>query len=319
VQYHPRDEALQEQRWQHLSSQTPAPQLSDHVVLTALKHIDEEKTTQPLSEEEPLYGLMDQEMHQLRLKNSVQGRKLLRHILHAMQLKGLLHHPPGRSRKQSSEDVKAAAAATQQQLQVPKATTVEESKSRMQALKQQFLPSPRLTTAAVRKRGNSLVPAETCKDNKDNKKTVAKQQQEDQQHHLPMMMTMETNLLQELVVNSSNEEQINSCCSVQQDDGPIMLGNIPDTLIIVPKPITEMEDDNISTTAITTLSSSSPPVPAQTGDLDCVSSQSSSSARSAVTSSVQTSTETEYPQSSSTCSNGYYIFFYLQFQSSIFP
>jgi hypothetical protein len=134
-----------------------------------------------------------------------------------------------------------------------------------------------------------------------------------------MMMTMETNLLQELVVNSSTEEQINSCCSVQQDDGPIMLGNIPDTLIIVPKPITEMEDDNIITTAITTLSSSSPPAPAQTGDLDCVSSQSSSSARSAVTSSVQTSTETEYPQSSSTCSNGYYIFFYLQFQSSIFP
>jgi hypothetical protein len=134
-----------------------------------------------------------------------------------------------------------------------------------------------------------------------------------------MMMTMETNLLQELVVNGSNEEQINSCCSVQQDDGPIMLGNIPDTLIIVPKPITEMEDDNIITTAITTLSSSSPPAPAQTGDLDCVSSQSSSSARSAVTSSVQTSTETEYPQSGSTCSNGYYIFFYLQFQSSIFP
>ncbi|CAM6003442.1 unnamed protein product [Sphagnum balticum] len=261
--------------------------LSDHVVLTALKHTDEEKTTQPLSEEEPLCGLMDQEMHQLRLKNSVQGRKLLRHILHAMQLKGLLHHPPGRNRKQSSEDVKAAAAATQQQqqLQVTKATTVEESKSRMQALKQQFLPSPRLTTAAVRKRGNSLVPAETCKDNKDNKKTVATQQQQDQQHHLPMMMTMETNLLQELVVNSSNEEQINSCCSVQQDDGPIMLGNIPDTLIIVPKPITEMEDDNIITTAITTLSSSSPPAPAQTGDLDCVSSQSSSSARSAVTSS----------------------------------
>jgi hypothetical protein len=321
VQYHPHDEAFQEQRWQHLSSQTPAPQLSDHAVLTALKHTDEEKTTQPLSEEEPLYGLMDQEMHQLRLKNSVQGRKLLRHILHAMQLKGLLHHPPGRNRKQSSEDVKAAAAATQQQqqLQVPKTTTVEESKSRMQALKQQFLPSPRLTTAAVRKRGNSLVPAETCKDNKDNKKTVATQQQEDQQHHLPMMMTMETNLLQELVVNSSNEEQINSCCSAQQDDGPIMLGNIPDTLIIVPKPITEMEDDNIITTAITTLSSSSPPVPAQTGDLDCVSSQSSSSARSAVTSSVQTSTETEYPQSSSTCSNGYYIFFYLRFQSSIFP
>ncbi|CAM6077190.1 unnamed protein product [Sphagnum tenellum] len=64
------------------------------------------------------------EMH-LRLKNSVQGRKLLRHILHAMQLKGLLHHPPGRNRKQSSEDVKAAAAATQQQqqLQVTKATT----------------------------------------------------------------------------------------------------------------------------------------------------------------------------------------------------
>ncbi|CAK9273209.1 unnamed protein product [Sphagnum jensenii] len=176
---------------------------------------NEEKTTQPLSEEEPLCGLMDQEMHQLRLKNSVQGRKLLRHILHAMQLKGLLHHPPGRNRKQSSEDVKAAAAATQQQqqLQVTKATTVEESKSRMQALKQQFLPSPRLTTAAVRKRGNSLVPAETCKDNKDNKKTVATQQQQDQQHHLPMMMTMETNLLQELVVNSSNEEQINSCCS----------------------------------------------------------------------------------------------------------
>ncbi|CAM6048650.1 unnamed protein product [Sphagnum compactum] len=83
------------------------------------------KQHQPLSEEEPLYGLMDQEMRQLHLKNSVQGRKLLRHILHAMQLKGLLHHPPGRNRKQSSEDVKAAAAATQQQqqLQVPKATT----------------------------------------------------------------------------------------------------------------------------------------------------------------------------------------------------
>ncbi|CAK9218403.1 unnamed protein product [Sphagnum troendelagicum] len=62
-----------------------------------------QKETRPQSLlQEPLYTLMDKEMRQLRIKNSVQGRTMLRHILEAMQLKGLLHSP----RRKQSEDIK---------------------------------------------------------------------------------------------------------------------------------------------------------------------------------------------------------------------
>ncbi|CAK9216477.1 unnamed protein product [Sphagnum troendelagicum] len=95
-----------------------------------------QKETRPQSLlQEPLYTLMDKEMRQLRIKNSVQGRTMLRHILEAMQLKGLLHSP----RRKQSEDIKKT-------LQTAK-PVLEESKSRMQTLKQQFLPAPRLMDA----------------------------------------------------------------------------------------------------------------------------------------------------------------------------
>ncbi|CAK9253172.1 unnamed protein product [Sphagnum jensenii] len=95
-----------------------------------------QKETRPQSLlQEPLYTLMDKEMRQLRIKNSVQGRTMLRHILEAMQLKGLLHSP----RRKQSEDIKRT-------LQTAK-PVLEESKSRMQTLKQQFLPAPRLMDA----------------------------------------------------------------------------------------------------------------------------------------------------------------------------
>jgi hypothetical protein len=257
-------EAFQEQQLQTTPAQLPA------VVLTPLKHTDEEKKDSS-SLQEPLYTLMDKEMRQLRIKNSVQGRTMLRHILEAMQLKGLLHSP----RRKQSEDIKRT-------LQTAK-PVLEESKSRMQTLKQQFLPAPRLMDAIPKEKNaeaehQDIAGTEFRKD-------------------LPMMETKmhDAELIIDMKQTKSSYAQVSEAIILDnipetldsvQDSGPIMLGNIPDTLIIVPKP-TELDP-------ITKEMTFSSPSSAQPADVDSKSSRSGSSERSAVTSSVPTSAEREY-------------------------
>jgi hypothetical protein len=74
------------------------------------------------------------------------------------------------------------------------------------------------------------------------------------------------------------------------DESIIMLGNIPETLIIIPKPI--MDDADPITDTVMMFSSSPPAQPGE--DLGSVSSRSGIPGRPAATSSVQTSVEREY-------------------------
>jgi hypothetical protein len=240
-------EAFQE----HQLSQTTPAQLPA-VVLTTLKHTDEEKKDSS-SLQEPLYSLEDKEICQLCIKNSVQGRTMLRHILRAMQLKGLLHSP----RRKQSKDIKRTLETAK--------PVLEESKSRMQTLKQQFLPAPRHMDAIPKEKNaeaghQDIAGTEFRKD-------------------LPMMQTKmhDAELIIDTKQTKSSYAQVSEAIILDnipdtldsvQDSGPIMLGNIPDTLIIVPKP-TELDP-------ITKEMTFSSPSSAQPADVDSKSSRSGS-------------------------------------------
>jgi hypothetical protein len=255
--------------------QMKAP-LSD-VVLTALKQTDEE-TKHLTSGQESLCSLVHQEIHQLHThEKSVQGRTFFRYILKALQLKGPLHSP----RHKESRDVNTAAHQTV----VPK-PIVEESKTRMQMLKQKFLipSSPRLAVTVPKQEnahqaaGYQGFAATKVSQPVDLLSTMV--------HHEELLIAM---------------KQTNSSAAAVQDTGTIMHGSIPDTFMIAPKCI----DEDPVMKEMTT-SSHHPSSPAPPGDLlDSISSRSWSSGRSAVTSSVQTNT-LHASSNSSSMSNGYF-------------
>jgi hypothetical protein len=284
--YYDQDLPLQYQQeegfWTHAQEkiggaqpQMKAP-LSD-VVLTALKQTDGE-TKHLTSGQEPPCSLMHQEIHQLHTyEKSVQGRTFFRYILKALQLKGPLHSP----HHKESRDVNTAAHQTV----VPK-PIVEESKTRMQMLKQKFLvPSSPRRTITVPKQENAHqaagyqgFAATKVSQPVDLPSTMV--------HHEELLIAM---------------KQTNSCTAAVQDTGTIMHGGTPDTFMIAPKCIDEDPVVNEMTT-----SSHHPSSPAPPGDLlDSISSRSWSSGRSVVTSSVQTNT-LHASSSSSSMNNGYF-------------
>lgn len=215
---------------------------------TEVKSDDNKKKQIESSQEPPICSPGDdQEMQQqqlLQIKSSAQGRKLLRHILQAMQLKGPLLRPASRKK---SQDTKTA------QLQAPKPIVDSGSKSQI--------------------------------------KQASKPQAEEFQD-LPMIKTKSLHEDDDAVILGIQQCNWRSFKQDDDDDDEsiIMLGNIPETLIIIPKPI--MDDADPITDTVMMFSSSPPAQPGE--DLGSVSSRSSISGRSAATSSVQTSVEGEY-------------------------
>jgi hypothetical protein len=216
---------------------------------TEVKSDDNKKKQLDSSQEPPNCSLGgDQEMQQqqlLQIKSSAQGRKLLRHILQAMQLKGPLLRPASRKKSQGTKTAR---------LQAPKPIVDSGSKSQIkQASKPQaeeFQDLPMIKTKALHEDDDAVI----------------------------------------LGIQQRNWRSFKQDDDDDDDESIIMLGNIPETLIIIPKPI--MDDaDPITDTVMMFLSSP----PAQPGeDLGSVSSRSGISGRSAATSSVQTSVERGY-------------------------
>ncbi|CAK9219370.1 unnamed protein product [Sphagnum troendelagicum] len=83
----------------HIFRQQVPRDASNNCHPNVTKHFMEESTptmppdTNPSPGPEPLHGNMAHRLRQLRLRNLVQERKTLKHILEALQLKGLLHAP----------------------------------------------------------------------------------------------------------------------------------------------------------------------------------------------------------------------------------
>lgn len=213
---------------------------------TEVKSNDNKKKQLESSQEPPICSLGDdQEMQQqLQIKSSAQGRKLLRHILQAMQLKGPLLRPASRKK---SQDTKTA------RLQAPKPIVDSGSKSQI----------------------------------KQASKPQAKEFQD-----LPMIKTKSLHEDDDAVILGIQQRNWRSFEQDDDDDDEsiIMLGNIPETLIIIPKPI--MDDADPITDTVMMFSSSPPAQPGE--DLGSVSNRSGISGRSAATSSMQTSVEREY-------------------------
>ncbi len=213
---------------------------------TEVKSDDIKKKQLESSQDPPICSLGDdQEMQQqLQIKSSAQGRKLLRYILQAMQLKGPLLRPASRKKSQDTMTPR---------LQAPKPIVDSGSKSQI--------------------------------------KQASKPQAEEFQD-LPMIKTKSLHENDDAVILGIQQHNWRSFKQDDDDDDEsiIMLGNIPETLIIIPKPI--MDDADPITDTVMMFSSSPPAQPGV--DLGSVSSRSGISGRSAATSSVQTSVGREY-------------------------